>query len=307
MKKIFKKLINNPYFKISLETFNRADLSMDTAAIAYYSLLSLFPAIIILATILPLFGLTTQNVMHFLDLNVPATITNVLFPMIKSILQHPGVGTVSITILFALWSLSKVVASIRKAQNTIYDIEVKQNTLLGRAISLIWMIFLIGCMGTLVIIASIGSNLLETLPLPAEIVKDIDIIKSAAVPTGLFIGLTLFNFVIPAIKPRFKWVLVGSLVQVGGMLLLAKGFGLYINFAGRSYSFYQAVGSVIILMLWLNLIATIVLFGTMVTSVLNQIWPSKSRWLYKINQTLNRTEYQEKPSKAPELDEEINS
>ncbi|MCM0581994.1 YihY/virulence factor BrkB family protein [Weissella diestrammenae] len=288
MKKRIAKILANSYVQVVLSTFRRINLGDTSATIAYYALLALFPAIMLLAALLPLVGLTTKTVMTYLDSALPATINKTIMPMIESILHHPGVGTLSISIIVTLWSLSKVIAIIRQAQNAIYDVKVSTNSLLGRAISLVWMIFLLGLMGVLFIVASIGGNILEALPLSHDLIVQLDSAKTLVVAVGLMAGLSLFNFLIPARKPRFVWVVVGTLFQLAGILALAKGFGIYVKFAGKSYSFYQAIGSVVILMIWLNLVATIAMIGTIITAILNELWPSQSEWLDKLNQTLLR-------------------
>lgn len=294
MKKTIKKVTDNLYIKTIYNTVTRINLGVATAAISYYGFLSLFPAIIFLAAILPLLGLTTDVIMHFLDNGMPKSIAGMLLPMIESILKHPGVGTLSLSALVALWSLSRVVAMIRQAQNEIYDVKVSNNSLLGRAISVVWLILLLGIMGVLFLLFSIGTNILDALPINAQLTNQLNHIKSAAIPIGMFFGLCLFNFLIPAKNPRFIFVMLGTGVQLLGMLALAKGFGFYVKLAGHSYSFYQAIGSVVILMIWLNLVATIALIGTMVTAILDQLWPQKKAPFSKVNQILERTENKNK-------------
>ncbi|AVH75291.1 YihY/virulence factor BrkB family protein [Weissella koreensis] len=294
MKIKIKKMTDNVYIKTIYKTITRIDLGVSTAAISYYGLLSLFPAIIFLAAILPLLGLTTDVIMNFLDSGMPKSIAGVISPMIESILKHPGVGTLSFSVVVALWSLSRVIAMIRQSQNEIYDVKVNSNSFLGRAISVAWLILLLGIMAVLFLVFSIGSNILDALPINAQLTHQLNYLKSATIPVGMFFGLCLFNFLIPAKKPRFIFVVIGTVVQLLGMLLLAKGFGFYVKIAGRSYSFYQAIGSVVILMIWLNLVATIALIGTMVTAILEQLWPHKNDRFNKVNQILDLSEHKNK-------------
>lgn len=291
MKMKIKKMTDNVYIKTIYTTIVRIDLGVSTAAISYYGLLSSFPAIIFLAAILPLLGLTTDEIMHFLDNGMPQSITGMLSPMIESILKHPGVGTLSLSAVVALWSLSRVIAMIRQSQNEIYDVKVSSNSFLGRAISVAWLILLLGIMAILFLVFSIGSNILDALPINAQLTSQLNYLKSAAIPIGMFFGLCLFNFLIPAKNPRFIFVVIGTMVQLLGMLLLAKGFGFYVKIAGHSYSFYQAIGSVVILMIWLNLVATIALIGTMVTAILDQLWPQRNERFNKVNKILERSDH----------------
>ena len=177
--------------------------------------------------------------------------------------------------MITLWSLSRVVASIRTAQNGIYGVQPKNIAIIDRFISMAWMILVLGIMGILILIASVGSNVLEALPISSHIVRQIESAKLPVVATGLFIGAALFNWVLPVKKPRLQWALTGTTIQVALVLWLTKIFGWYVNLASQAYTFYQALSSAIIVLLWINFIAMAALIGTIVTASLEELFPSK--------------------------------
>ncbi|MDR3190511.1 MAG: YihY/virulence factor BrkB family protein [Lactobacillaceae bacterium] len=273
MKALIAQIMANKYVKLFFEYLKRADLSNSSAAIAYYAILAIFPAIIVLAALIPFTGLTTKSAMTYAHGALPSSIYNMVLPIVDSILKHSGVGVISISLLVTLWSLSRVIALIRIVQNRIYGVEPKNIAIIERAISMVWMIVVIALMGILIVVASVGSNILEALPISHELTSKLETTKTMVVFLGLFLGMGIFNWVLPSSKPRLVWALAGTLVDIVGLLALTKLFGFYIAIAGKTYSFYQAVGSVIILLLWLNLIAMLTSFGTVVTAMLDTTWP----------------------------------
>ncbi|MFL4497894.1 MULTISPECIES: YihY/virulence factor BrkB family protein [Weissella] len=276
MSEIIKRIFNNRIVKTIIDVSMRVDIVTASSSIAYFGLLSIFPAIIIIATLLPYFGLTISTALSYVQMAVPTSVYDFARPIIESILGQKGVGVLSASIIITLWSLSRVVASIRTAQNGIYGVQPKTIAIIDRFISMAWMILVLGIMGILLIIASVGSNILEALPISANLVQQIESAKSPVVIGGLFIGASLFNWVLPVKKPRLQWALVGTTVQVALVIWLTKIFGWYVSLASQAYTFYQALSSAIILLLWINFIALAALIGTIVTATLEELFPSQN-------------------------------
>ncbi|MDU2152489.1 MAG: YhjD/YihY/BrkB family envelope integrity protein, partial [Weissella confusa] len=174
MKKALNAIFNNRYVKTIIDVSMRVDIVTASSSVAYFGLLSIFPAIIIIATLLPYFGLTITTALSYVQWAVPKSVYGFVRPIIESILGHNGVGVLSASIVITLWSLSRVVASIRTAQNGIYGVQPKNIAIIDRFISMAWMILVLGIMGILILIASVGSNVLEALPISSHIVRQIE-------------------------------------------------------------------------------------------------------------------------------------
>src|SRR5699024_2517906 len=107
----------------------------------YFDLLSIFPAIVILGTLLPYLGLTIDTALKYAQTAVPESVFTFIDPVIRSILSQNGVGILSISIVITLWSLSRVVSSIRIAQNGIYNVKPNSVAIFDRFISMFWLLF----------------------------------------------------------------------------------------------------------------------------------------------------------------------
>ncbi|WP_240006087.1 YihY/virulence factor BrkB family protein [Weissella sagaensis] len=274
VKLLFKNLMNNKFITTIINVVSRVDIITASSSIAYFGLLSLFPSIVILSTILPYLGLTIDTALNYVQTAVPESVFTFLDPIIRSVLSQNGVGALSISIIITLWSLSRVVSAIRVAQNGIYNIQPNNVAIFNRFISMFWLIIIMFIIGILLIIASIGSNILDALPISSQIIYKIESAKRLIVIVGLFIGAFLFNTFLPREKPRFIWNFLGTIIQITLVIWLAKAFGWYINIAARAFSFYQALSSAIILLLWLNFIALSSLVGTIITAILQELFPA---------------------------------
>ena len=68
---------------------------------------------------------------------------------------------------------------------------------------------------------------------------------------------SLFNYLIPAEKMQWKPVILGSFIEIVLLLLLNSGFGIYSKYALKNASFYQSLGSLLVLLIYLNLVAMV--------------------------------------------------
>lgn len=69
---------------------------------------------------------------------------------------------------------------------------------------------------------------------------------------------------------RLRSVLPGAALTTVGWLILAQAFSLYIRYFGTSWNSYGAIGAVIILLLWLNYSATILMVGAVLNVVIEE-------------------------------------
>lgn len=274
MHKTWQRFWQNPYVTIIIDYFCRIDFGYASASIAYFSLLSIFPMLIVIGNLLSIVGVKLDTVLHFLGAFFPGSILHILQPIVKSILFQNGIGVLSISLLVTLWSVTRLIASIRTSQNQIYGVQAKNIAIIDRFVSFFWLVLILATASGLLLFAAIGSNVLDMLPINDDTVRLLKSAKPLIVFFGLFATLTLFNWLLPTKKPWLPWAIIGTVLEVLCMMLLAHLFSRYVAFITQAYSFYQAVNSVIITMVWMNFLAFVGLLGTTITAILNHIWPA---------------------------------
>lgn len=277
MTRTLSKIWQNKYLQVIVDYFSRIDLGYASASIAYFSLLSIFPLLIVIGNLLSIVGLELDTVLQFLATFLPKSIMSILQPIVKSILFQNGIGVLSISLIVTLWSVTRLVASIRLSQNQIYGVPAKNIAIIDRFVSFFWLVLILSVASALLLFAAVGSNILDLLPINAETVQTLKSAKPLIVFVGLFMTLTLFNWLLPTKKPWLPWAIIGTIVEVLLMMMSAHFFSLYVGFIAQAYSFYQAINSVIITMVWMNFIAFVGLVGTIITAILNHLWPARDK------------------------------
>lgn len=102
MKQFFKNLINNKLVATIIDVTSRVDIITASSSIAYFGLLSIFPAIVILGTLLPYLGLKIDTALKYAQTAVPESVFTFIEPIIRSILSQNGVGVLSASIIITL-------------------------------------------------------------------------------------------------------------------------------------------------------------------------------------------------------------
>jgi membrane protein len=235
------------------------------AGVAFYGLLSLFPAIIAGVS---LYGLVADpdTVRRQLD-----QLTGMLSPETAKILGNQisqitsgaggalGLATV-VGILVALWSASSGMKALVTGVNLAYDETETRKFLRLRGLALL---LTVGAM----VLTAVALGLIVAFPAvtgdwPTLLRWTASVLRFVLLAGLLIVGLAvLYRYAPDRDEPRWSWVSWGSVVATVLWVLASVGFSVYANFFGNYNKTYGALAGVVILMLWLWLTALVVLVG----------------------------------------------
>lgn len=281
MKEWIKKLQKNQIVKTFSAHMKRANIGQASPMLAYYSLLALFPGIIALGALLPYLGVNLASTIAFVEQIVPANVSAVIVPLITAVLKRQSVSLFSIGLIVTIWSLSQVIANFRNRVETIYGVKKVKAAWLMRFISMGWILLLILAQVIWMVFVTVSrpffDQIIAILPNTTNLIQTIEKAQWPITIVALMVGITLINYaMMPTHRPRLKPLLAGSAIEMLLFLGLTQVFGLYVKVAANKYTFYQAIGSIIILLIWLNLVATIALIGAVCIASLTEIADKKA-------------------------------
>ncbi len=272
--------------KKTFQQWQEDKASMIAAALAYYTVFSISPLLVIAVAIAGAF---------FGDETAQAKITDQLIALIgrdgvKPILQalnnmsQPTSISVAslISILVLILGASGVFAQLQDALNTVWKVKPQPGQgllpFLRKRLSSFIMVLAIGFLLLLSLVLSAVVSTLsryrtDFLPGSAVLWENLDFIVSFGLITFLF--CLMFKYV-PDVKIAWKDVLVGSIITA--LLFLFGKFllGLYLS-KGSLGSAYGAAGSLIIFLAWVYYSAQIILLGAEFTQVYTRMYGSKVR------------------------------
>ena len=269
------------FYKTVSVKFSQGEVLTSAIAIAYYILFSIFPFIIIIGNILPLFHIDTDPIASYLKLIFPDKIAKFIMPIINSLLKSKSTGYISFGIILALWSVSSLVNAIRIGMNRIYGVravELRQKwqiTVWTRSITIMLTNIMIIVFALLNLTLIFGQQVLEFLrPIFSFSVGEIEKIFSYRYPVIIItmIGsLYYLNSFLPNIRLKKKVIWPGVFTTLLGWIVLSWLFGFYLHHFRISWENYGIIGTFIIFMLWLNISSILFLLGTCVNAAIATI------------------------------------
>jgi membrane protein len=240
------------------------------AALTYYAVLALFPAIIALISTVGVFGQGAKSVQTVKDILKPLVSPEILTPLNKfldsvSTSSGASVGLV-IGILAALWSASGYVGAFSRAMNRIYEIEEGRPFWKLRPVMLLLTLVAVVLVAVALMMLILSGPVLQSVGdavgLGDAAVTAFSIAKWPVLLVIVIVIVGLLYYVTPNVQqPKFRWISVGAAVAIGVWILASVAFGLYLaTFANYAKTYGPIAGVVVgLLFLWITNLA--LLFG----------------------------------------------
>jgi membrane protein len=258
--------------KRTLVSFYDDQMTQHAAALTYYSLMSLFPAILLGLSLLGLLGQypsTYNAIINYLRDVVPHSALVPLDSSLRQALQHKGsaVTAFAVSIALTLYGTTGVLEAARRALNVVFELEGGGRSFLRRkSTDIVFTFVLMGLVLASLIMLFIGGRFAGDLfgfiglgPTAASIWS------VARWPGALAVTMLIFAliyYVTPDVKQRaFRWVTPGALVGVLIWLAASVGFSVYISQVANVGALYGAFAGAIVLVAWLWLTNVALLFG----------------------------------------------
>ncbi|WP_138444202.1 YihY/virulence factor BrkB family protein [Sinomonas susongensis] len=240
------------------------------AGLTYYGMLSLFPALLAIVSVLGLFGQaenTVSGMMNIVQSVAPGTTTDAIRQPIEDLVHNPAAGlTLVIGLLGAVWSASGYVRAFGRAMNRIYEIGEGRSFVRLRgttlAVTLLSVVIAAVIAAILVLSGPVAESVGNAVGLGGATVLVWDIVKWP-VAVALVIGLiaVLYYFTPNVRQPKFRWMSMGSFIALVIFALATLAFGFYVGNFGHYNKTYGTLGGVIIMLLWVWLLNLSLLFG----------------------------------------------
>jgi membrane protein len=255
--------------KRTVKEFREDNLTDWAAALTYYAVLAIFPALIVLVSILGLVGESaTQPLIDNLGTVAPGPAKEIFTNAIKNLQGSQGAAGVLFVVglLGALWSASGYVGAFMRASNVIYDMPegrpVWKTLPLRVGLTLILLFLLAITALAVVLTGGLARKVGDILGLGNTTV---DIWNIAKWPVLLLVVSFMFAFLYWAApnvrQPGFRFVSPGGIVAVVGWLIASAAFAFYVGNFGSYNKTYGALGGVIVFLVWLWISNIVILLG----------------------------------------------
>ena len=243
------------------------------AALTYFTVLSIFPALLAIVSLLGVFGHGEESaavILAFLKDNAPAQMYAIMEDPIKQITGDHGAGLVLLTgILSALWSASGYTGSFGRALNTVYNVREGRpgwilkpiNVFVTAVLIILVVLMMLMMLLGVTVLDMVGQYVPETVNM--ELIKLIWLNGRWVLILFMAIGLiTLLYAATPNVRRFKQWKLSpGAALALFGMGLGGFGFTLYANNFSKYNATYGLIGGVIVMLLFIWIMNNMLLFG----------------------------------------------
>lgn len=235
------------------------------AQVTYYLLLSFFPFLLLLLSIIGYSDLQSKDVLIYLSQIMPKDSFDLIQTTVVEVFDSTKGNLLPLSIMGLIWTGSSGFRAIIKGLNKAYDEKETRPYWKTLSISILFMVGLALVITTAVSLVVFGQMIGEAIAsrfdVPSTFILGWDILRYIVTLGGMiFIFASLYHFT-PCRKLTWKEVMPGAIFTTIGWLISSLGFAYYVNNFNNYSSVYGGIGAVIVLMIWLYLTSIIILVG----------------------------------------------
>lgn len=241
------------------------EIPLHAANAGFFILLSIFPALVLILSLLRYTGLQVSSLVEVLSSFIPSALMGQVEALVLSTYENSSGALVGISALTALWSASKGVYGLLTGLNTVYGVSEDRGWLYTRVISVLYTFVFLGVLLLTLVVHVFGGTILKLLPIShSPLLRiltgllDFRGILLLAVQTLVF--MLMFAF-LPNGRNKLRDTVPGALVSSLGWLAFSGAFSVYVERFASLRNIYGSVYTIALAMLWLYFCLSILFFS----------------------------------------------
>ena len=255
------------------------EVSVRSAALAYYFVLAVFPAMLFVLSVLGfLAGAGSELRQSFFTTMahlLPGSASDLIHKTLDEVTHSSGAGKALFGILGALWSAASGVSAVMESLNIAYDVKedrpVWKQKAVAVGLTLALAILVVGALGFTLFGADAAEWLGAHMGFGNIFVIAWKTVQWPLVVAFMFLAFATTYYFGPNLEePEWHWITPGSALGLLFWLVASFGFKLYLHFFNSYSKTYGSVGTVIILLLWLYITGFAILVGGEVNSAIGR-------------------------------------
>jgi membrane protein len=255
--------------KRTVREFQQDNMTDWAAALTYYSIMSIFPSIVVLTAIVGLAGASaTGPLIQNIEQMAPGQAREIMVNALRELEKSSGLaGPLAIVgLLAAVWASSAYIGAFIRAANAIYEIDEGRplwKTLPLRVLLTLSMVVLLAvCAFGVVATGEVAERLGQWIGIGQTGVLVWDIAKWPVLALLISLAFALLYWAAPNVQhPGFRWLTPGSVLAVLVWVIASAGFALYVGSFASYNKTYGSLAGVVVFLVWLWISNLALLFG----------------------------------------------
>ena len=254
--------------------FSQLQLTVHAANASFFLLISAFPAVMLLVTLLKFLPLEPSDILGITKGILPPITLELAEYLIRDLYASNTISALSLSAIVALWSASRGVLALLRGVNAAYSTVDNRSWLRRRVLCVFYTLGLLIAIILTLALHAFGRYLLtmlgEAVPVMDGIIETLIPLRSLIVLAVLVVFFALIYFVFPHRPMKFLPQMPGAVLAAAGWIGFSSAYSLYLeHFGGRS-GLYGSLTAVVVTMLWLYFSMCIVFFGAALNALLER-------------------------------------
>ena len=251
------------------------DVGRQGAALAYYLLFMLFPVLIFLSSLLGLLDLDISGITRSLNSLLPAGVLDLVETYLRYVGQTSSAAMLWFGLVFTVYFPMRAADCLMIAVRRAYHLPRPKNQVLYMMKVLLYAVFLLVTIALTLALVTVGRQALEFagrfVVVPEAFIELWTDLRFLVLGGVMFGAVGLLYAAAQDSRQAARNVVPGALAALVGWMVVSAAFAFYVeNFANYTV-IYGALGTVIVLMMWLNLTALMLIMGAEIKGVLNSL------------------------------------
>lgn len=279
--------------KIFFKNIKEDDVMDRANGVAYNFILAIFPTIIFLFTLIPYIRnivpvVNTKSIMEFLGTMMPHSMFEVVASTIEDIIGNSRGGLLTFGVLFALFLATNGMMALMRAFNACYKTQEKRSLIRTRLIATGLTLNLALVLFLAVILLVVGQLVLDYilshmpdfrwLNLDDYTIYMILVLRFVVIFIVFFLAIATIYYFGPSVHYDWRFFSIGSLIATLAILGVSYGFSYYVTNFGSYNKVYGSIGVLIALMIWVQLVTTVLLFGYEIDASIHEAKAKAALW-----------------------------
>jgi membrane protein len=257
--------------KAAFERFQADQMQDHAAALTYYSLLSLFPALLVAVALLGVFGqesLIPDTADYLKNAGAPKQTIDAVTSALDSAQSQRGTAITALVLglLLSLNSASSAFGAVGRALNRAWRVDEGRGFVRRKANDLLWTLVVVVLVLVTFVLVFLGGGLAsDVLGLLGLGETAADVWRFARWPAAILSAMLIYAvvyFAAPNVEVRrFRWITPGAVFGVLTSIVASGLFFVYVSSFSSYSATYGAFAGVVILLVWLWLANVVLLFG----------------------------------------------
>ena len=245
------------------------------ATLAFYFMLSIFPFLIFILSLLPYLPIDTEQIYHFVHDYAPPELAELFTVTVLEVIAEPKGGLLSFGILATLWTASNGINALIRALNRAHNIDETRSFIKLRSMSIFLTLGIVILFFATLLLPIFGNVILSSIDqifsLPEQTILNLNRLRWIIGVVIMTAILMLIYMIAPNRKLAYRDVLFGALLATVSWQLISFGFSIYVANFNNYTATYGSLGGVIILMFWFYLSGLILVIGGEINATLDNL------------------------------------